>query len=79
MREDFSSDCFGVDLVGANANAILCCCYGAPDDRVKAPWQRRADRKPAPKSGVHNRARRRAYTSSFLPALAGRFSDDATI
>ena len=32
-KEDFSSDCFGVDLAAANANAILCC-YLAPHYRV---------------------------------------------
>jgi hypothetical protein len=32
-RQDFSSDCFGVDLVGANANAILCC-YRTSHDHV---------------------------------------------
>ena len=34
MREDFSSDCFGIDLAGANANAIPCS-HRASHDRVK--------------------------------------------
>jgi len=35
MREGFSSDCFGVDLLPLNARSIFCLCR-TPHDRVKA-------------------------------------------